>query len=475
MGGVFGVLSTKKNVVLDTYLGTDYHSHLGTGSAGLAWYHPQGGLQRKIHNINNAPFRSKFEKTLRDACAQAAIGTINDTDPQPLLVYSKFGNYAIAFVGIINNVQELVDEYISRHGSHFTSQSNGSVNTTELLAAYINLQDSLEAGIVHVWQKIRGTALIVILTAEGKLILARDKFGRLPLTVAESEDGYAFAMENFAYQKLAYKECYNLGAGEIVELSCNGLKVLKGADTCKRICSFLWTYYGYPASGYENRNVEEMRYCNGRLMCRNDKRIGKTCQVDCVAGVPDSGTAHAIGYAFESNIPFTRPFIKYTPTWSRSFMPANQMERNQVAKMKMLPVPELIENKKLLFVDDSIVRGTQLRESVDFLYENGAAEIHVRSACPPIMYPCKFLNFSRSTSEDELITRRLIKALEGEAGLDYLDEYRDPETERGRNLRSALAEELGLASVEFQTLEALIEAIGLERDEVCTYCWDGRE
>lgn len=474
MGGYFGIVSKKKDVMIDVFFGTDYHSHLGTKSAGIAVYDREVGLQRKIHNIGNSPFRTKFEHVFEEMHGTSAIGCINDSDPQPLLVKSKFGLYAIVFTGIINNAEELVQKYIKTSNGQFGSQSGG-INQTELVSAYINQKDSFEEGIEHLFNIIDGTANILILKQDGNLICARDKNGRLPIHLGKNAEGVCASFESFAYQKLGYRDVYELGPNEIVEVNAEGFNVLKSATDKMCMCSFLWSYYGYPTTTYEDVNVEEMRYKNGEIMAENDIKNGTMPNVDCVAGVPDSGTPHAIGYANRCQKRFARPFIKYTPTWARSFMPSTQKERKKVAKLKLVPVKELIKNKNLLFVDDSIVRGTQIRETVDFLYENGAKSVHIRSACPPIMYGCKYLNFSRQTSDMELITRATILELEGEEGLKHIAEYADSSTERHQKMKKRIQEKLNLASLEFQTLEGLLDAIGIEKRKLCTYCWNGKE
>ncbi len=475
MGGFFGAVGKDKTVLQDVFFGTDYHSHLGTKSAGLVAYDDEIGLQRKIHNIKNSPFRTKFDNIFDIMQGRSAIGCINDTDPQPLLVRSKLGVYAICFVGVINNSEELIDRYIEENGGQFGAQSGGEVNTTELIAAFVNSKGDFVEGLKYAQNLIDGTASILILKDDGKILAARDKRGRLPVHIGKAENGYCVSFESFAYRKLGYVDEYELGAGEIAELCSDGYKILKQAEPEKKVCAFLWSYYGYPTSDYEGINVEVMRQKNGAILAENDKKNGKFPDVDCVAGVPDSGVPHAIGYANDSHLPYSRPFIKYTPTWPRSFMPSSQVDRNKVAKMKMVPVRDLIVDKKLLFVDDSIVRGTQLRETVEFLYENGAKEVHMRSACPPIMFCCKYLNFSRASSPMELITRSIIVELEGEEGLNHLEEYSDANTERGKNMREAICKKLHLKSLEFQTLDGLVEAIGLEPCQLCTYCWNGKE
>ena len=473
MGGFFGAIS-KRDCVLDIFFGVDYHSHLGTRRGGLAFYDEKQGFQRQIHNIENTPFRTKFEADLADFQGCSGIGCISDTDPQPLLVRSHLGLYAISTVGIINNADALVETYFSDHGHQFMAQSNGKVNASELTAALINQKDSLVEGIRHAQEVIDGSATILLLTRDG-IIAARDKLGRLPVLVGKNEDGHCVSFESFAYQKLGYQTCYELGPQEIVRITPENVESLAPAGDKMRICAFLWTYYGYPNSNYEGVNVEVMRYRNGEIMARDEVAQGRLPKVDYVAGVPDSGLPHAIGFANRSGKSFARPFVKYTPTWPRSFMPANQDVRNQVAKMKQIPVPELIEGKKLLFVDDSIVRGTQLRETVDFLYSSGAKEVHMRSACPPILYGCKYLNFSRSNSEMELLARRIIQELEGDEGQKHAAEYADGSTCRGKCLLKAICEQMGFDSLGYQSLDGLMEAIGLDRDKVCTYCWTGEE
>ena len=473
MGGFFGATS-RRDCVLDVFFGTDYHSHLGTRRGGMAAWDSEIGMQREIHNIQNSPFRTKFEGILDEMKGTAAIGCISDTDPQPILIRSKLGVYAICTVGIINNADELIQQYLTFSGGHFETMTGGRINANELIAAMIDQKSSFGEGIRFAQEMIQGTASILILKDGGHLIAARDKMGRLPIVIERNDDGYCVTFEDYAGEKLGYEVVRELGPAEIVEISPDGIQQLAAPGKEKKICAFLWSYYGYPTSCYEGQNVEVMRYRNGRIMAKTDRDNGVAQDIDYVAGVPDSGTPHAIGYANESGIPFARPFIKYTPTWPRSFMPANQSERNMVAKMKQIPVDELIRDKKLLFVDDSVVRGTQLRETVEFLYEHGAKDVHIRSACPPILYGCKFLNFSRSNSENELIARATILELEGEEGLNHLDEYMDGSTERGRKMRQAICDKLHFASLEYQSLDGILEAIGLPCDQVCTYCWNGK-
>ena len=513
MGGFFGIAS-RKDCMLDVFFGVDYHSHLGTRRAGLAAYDEKIGLQRKIHNIENAPFRTKFEHIFEEMKGTSAIGCISDNDPQPLLICSALGTYAICMTGVINNAKALTDQYLSFSGGHFDAMTGGRINQTELLSALINQKSNFAEGIRFAQQVIEGTASILILRDDGRLIAARDRQGRLPVHIGRGEDGFAVSFESFAYEKLGYEHVKELGPGEVLELYPGSLAEtldLRNKDeeyfagesgteaaaenaalrageekepsmtqlvppgNKKKICSFLWSYYGYPTSTYEGVNVEEMRYRNGAILAENDQKAGLAQEIDYVGGVPDSGTPHAIGYANRSGKPFARAFIKYTPTWSRSFMPTTQRDRDKIARMKQIPVKELIQGKNLLFVDDSIVRGTQLRETVEFLYESGAKSVHMRSACPPIMYACKYLNFSRSNSDMELIARRVIVELEGEEGLKHIDEYADGETERGKKLRESICGRFNFASLEFQTLEGIVKAIGLPKCELCTYCWDGKE
>ena len=473
MGGFFGAVS-RQDCVLDLFFGTDYHSHLGTKRGGMAVCDAQDGFQRQIHNIENTPFRTKFEKDLADFHGHAGIGCISDTDPQPLLVRSHLGLYAITTVGIINNADALVEKYFSDHGHQFMAMSSGKVNATELTAALINQADDLVSGIRHAQEQIDGSCTILILTPDA-ILAARDKLGRLPVLIGQDAEGCCVSFESFAYHKLGYRDAYELGPREIVRVTPDGWETLSPAGDQMRICAFLWTYYGYPNSNYEGVNVEVMRYRNGEIMAREEVRRGQLPKVDFVAGVPDSGVPHAIGFANRSGKPFARPFVKYTPTWPRSFMPDNQAVRDQVAKMKQIPVPELIQDKRLLFVDDSIVRGTQLKGTVEFLYESGAAEVHMRSACPPILYGCKYLNFSRSNSDMELLARRTIQALEGDEGQEHLNEYTDASTQRGQCMLQAICREMGFDSLGYQSLEGLLEAIGIDRTKICTYCWSGRE
>ncbi|MCR4870044.1 MAG: amidophosphoribosyltransferase [Atopobiaceae bacterium] len=473
MGAFFGAAS-KREIALDVFFGVDYHSHLGTRRAGMVSCLPEGGFQREIHSIENTPFRTRFEKDLPGFRGNTAMGCISDSDPQPLLVRSHLGFFSIATVGAVNNADELIETF-NHIGHQFMAQSSGEVNTTELIAALINTQTDLIDGIRYAQEQIDGSLTLLIMRDNGELIAARDPWGRLPVLIGKDDDGYCVTFESFAYGKLGYVDEYELGPGEIVSITADGYKTLVEPQDEMRICAFLWVYYGYPNSTYEGVNVEVMRYRNGAIMAQNDRERGILPDVDYVAGVPDSGLPHAIGFATDTGTPFARPFVKYTPTWPRSFMPADQKIRDRIAHMKQIPVPELINGKKLLFVDDSIVRGTQLRETVDFLYGAGASEVHMRSACPPIMYGCKYLSFSRSRNDYELIARRKVLELEGPEGEEHLDEYADGRTERGACLLRSICEEMGFASLSYQTLDGMLEAIGIDRRKVCTYCWNGRE
>lgn len=474
MGGFFGAVS-KRDCVLDVFFGVDYHSHLGTRRAGMIFHEEGSSFQRQIHSIENTPFRTRFEDDLPKFHGTTGIGCISDTDPQPLLVRSHLGTFAITTVGAINNDEELVESQFVSEGRQFMAMSSGKVNQTELVAALINQKDNFVDGIRHAQDLIEGSCTLLIMTSDGEIIAARDKMGRLPVLVGRDDDGHCIAFESFAYHKLGYEDAYELGSGEIARITADTIETLSAPRDKMKICAFLWVYYGYPNSNYEGMNVEVMRYRNGEIMARDERAQGCMPEVDYVAGVPDSGVPHAIGYATESGMPFGRPFIKYTPTWPRSFMPSNQDVRNRVAKMKQVPVPELIRDKKLLFVDDSIVRGTQLRETVDFLYESGAREVHMRSACPPIMFSCKYLSFSSSKSDMELIGRRVVHELEGDEGVQHLREYADSSTERGQCLLRKICEDMGFDSLRYQSLQGMLDAIGIDPEQVCTYCWTGEE
>jgi len=473
MGGFFGIAS-KHDCMVDVFFGVDYHSHLSARRGGMAAYDSEHGLQREIHNIENAPFRTKFEHIFEEMSGTSAIGCISDSDPQPLLIRSRMGSFAISTIGVINNAEKLIDEYLST-GGHFDAMTGGKVNATELVGSLIAEKSSFSEGIQFAQKVIEGTANILILTEKGALIAARDRLGRIPVQIGKSEDGYCVSFEQFAYTKLGFEHVKELGPGEIVELTADSMTQLVAPGKEMRMCAFLWSYYGYPTSNYEGVNVEAMRYRNGAEIAERDMAQGRSMEIDYVGGVPDSGTPHAIGYANRTGKPFARAFIKYTPTWSRSFTAAKQTDRNKIAKMKQIAIHELIEGKNLLFVDDSIVRGTQLRETVEFLYNNGAKSVHMRSACPPIMFGCKYLSFSRSTSDMDLISRQTILELEGEEGFKHLQEYADGNTERGKKMRKAICEKFKFDSLGFQTVDGVIKAIGIEPCKLCTYCWNGKE
>ena len=472
MGGVIGFVS-RQDCVMDLFFGTDYHSHLGTKNGGMCVM-GENGFNRSIHNIENSPFRSKFEEDLEEMSGLMGIGSISDGDPQPLTVKSRQGDYAITTVGRINNKEELVDELLKDRAGQFMSMSNGGINNTELVAALVSTGKDIVDGIRIAQAKIDGSMTMLILTEEG-LYAARDKYGRTPLIIGEKDGAYCAASESFAFINVGYRYKRELGPAEVAFITADGEKTVADPQSEMKICAFLWTYFGYTTSIYEGRNVELMRNRNGELLAQKDGDL----DVDYVAGVPDSGTAHALGYANQSRVPYSRPLIKYTPTWPRSFMPQNQKARNRIAKMKLVPVFQIIKDKKFVLIDDSIVRGTQLSQTVSYLIENGAKEIHVRSACPPIMYGCKFLNFSRSVSDLELITRRVIRDLEGieadEISSELLAEYADGSTDKHKAMVDEIRKRLKFDSLKFQDLEDTIEAIGVDKCKLCTYCWDGRE
>lgn len=468
MGGFFGAVS-KEDCVFDLFFGVDYHSHLGTRRAGLAVYSPEDGFDKAIHNIENAPFRTKFTKESNSMHGTMGIGCISDFEAQPILVRSHHGTFAVTTVGKINNTDEIVDTIIN-NGTHFFEMSNGEINPTELVAAIINQKENLIEGIRYAQELIEGSLSMLVLTAKG-VYAARDRLGRTPIVIGEKSDSYCASFESFAYLNLGYTDYKELGPGEIVVLTPDGVKTLIAPGKDMKICTFLWIYYGYPSSSYEGISVEKMRYNCGKLLARRDH-----VKPDIVAGVPDSGIAHAIGYANESGVPFSRPFVKYTPTWPRSFMPTHQSKRNLIAKMKLIPIHDLIEGKSLLLIDDSIVRGTQLRETTEFLYASGAKEVHIRPACPPLLYGCKYLNFSRSTSEMELITRRVIQELEdGEPDANILAEYADPDSEKYQKMVNKIGETLHFTSLRYHRLDDMIASVGIDADKLCTYCWNGRE
>ena len=469
MGGFFAV-AAKESCVLDLFYGTDYHSHLGTRRAGMAVY-GENGFDRAIHNIQNSPFRTKFEKDAEELVGNIGIGCVSDYEPQPLLVHSHLGSFAIATVGKIANADELVQDCYDSGKTHFLEMSGGSINQTEVAAAIINQKDSILEGLKYLQEKVVGSLSVLILTKDG-IYASRDRLGRTPIIIGKKEDAYCYSFESFAYLNLGYSDYKELGPAEITFMTPDGVETLSEPGEDMKMCSFLWVYYGYPTSTYEGVNVEEMRYETGRRMARRD---AKEVQPDYVAGVPDSGVPAAIGYSNAAQIAYTRPFIKYTPTWPRSFMPASQAQRSMIAKMKLIPVQPLIKDKKLLLVDDSIVRGTQLGETTEFLYESGAKEVHVRPACPPIMYSCKYLNFSRSTSEMDLITRRTIMELEGEITDELLAEYTNPDSDKYKTMVEFICKKLGFTSLQYARLDDIIEAIGLSPCKLCTYCWDGKE
>lgn len=467
MGGYFGV-AAKENCNFDLFFGTDYHSHLGTRRAGMAVY-GEDGFRKSIHDISNAPFRTKFEKELSQLEGYMGIGCISDFEAQPILVRSHHGTFAITTVSKINNADEIVND-ILKCRTHFFEMSNGEINPTELVAAIINQKDNLIEGIQYALDIVDGSLSMLILTPKG-IYAARDKMGRTPVVLGKKDDAHCAAFESFSFLNLGYTPLRELGPGEVVVFDADTVRTLVAPGKDMKICTFLWVYYGYPSASYEGVNVEEMRCNNGKNLAKRDD-----VEVDVVAGVPDSGTPHAIGYAQESGIPFSRPFIKYTPTWPRSFMPTIQTKRDLIAHMKLLPVHDLIKDKKLLLIDDSIVRGTQLRETTEFLYESGAKEVHIRPACPPLLFGCKYLNFSRSSSEMELIGRRVIKELEGEeVSLETLQEYADPENEKYDKMVEGICEKLNFTSLKFQRLDDMLDAVGIDPDKLCTYCWNGKE
>ncbi len=471
MGGFFGV-AAKEDCVFDLYFGTDYHSHLGTRRAGMVVY-GKDGFNRAIHNIESAPFRTKFDKDVHGMEGNLGIGCISDYEPQPLIVRSHHGTYALTTVGKINNQEALSEEIIKNGGSHFLEMSGGSINATELVASLINQKDNIIEGIRYAQEVIDGSMSIMLLTPQG-VYCARDRLGRTPIVIGRNASGFCATFESFAYLNLGYTDYRELGPGEIVVMTPESVVTLAKPGSDMRICTFLWVYYGYPSSSYEGISVEQMRYNCGSRMAKRD---GMTREdVDIVAGVPDSGTAHAVGYANESGVPFSRPFIKYTPTWPRSFMPTIQSKRNLIAKMKLIPVHELIDGRRLLLIDDSIVRGTQLRETTEFLYKSGAKEVHVRPACPPIMFGCKYINFSRSTSEMELIARQVISEEEGkDVTRAILDDYVNPDADQYHLMLEKIRQKLGFTTLSFNRLDDMIEAVGIDRSKLCTYCWDGKE
>lgn len=470
MGGFFGVAS-KQDCVLELFYGVDYHSHLGTRRGGMA-VHGENGFNRAIHNIQNSPFRTKFDKDVGEMHGNIGIGCISDFEPQPLLISSKLGSFAITTVGKVNNYQELLNLLYKNNHCHFQEMTNGQVNVTELIAALICEKDTILEGIEYVQEIVDGSMTMLLMTKDG-IYASRDRLGRTPIVIGKKEGAYCVSFESHAYINLGFKDYKELGPGEVDFVSAENVEVMKEPGDKMRICSFLWVYYGYPTSSYEGVNVERMRYNCGSRLARRD---GDSVQPDIVAGVPDSGVAHAIGYANESGIPYARPFIKYTPTWPRSFMPTNQSQRDLIARMKLIPVQALIEGKKLLLIDDSIVRGTQLRETTEFLYNSGAKEVHVRPACPPLLYGCKYLNFSRSKSEMELITRQVIKEREGEnCPQEVLDEYADPCSCKYAQMIEDIRKKQNFTSLRYHRLDDLLDSIGIDPCKVCTYCFNGKE
>ena len=467
MGGFFGVAS-KNDCVFDLFFGTDYHSHLGTKRGGMAVY-GEKGFNRAIHNIQNSPFRTKFEHDVDEMQGNFGIGCISDVDPQPLIVRSHLGNFAIITVGRINNVDELVKKSFTEGTTHFLEMSGGDINATELCAALINRKDSIVEGIRYAQELIEGSMSMLILTSEG-LYAARDRFGRTPVIIGKKKDAHCASFESFAFLNLGYETERELGPGEIAFLTPDAALTVAPPFETMKICTFLWAYYGYPPSVYEGVNVEEMRYRCGDWLAIRDEGL----EVDSVAGVPDSGLAHAIGYANKSGIPFSRPFIKYTPTWPRSFMPQKQSQRKMIARMKLIPVDALIRGKRLVLIDDSIVRGTQLKETTEFLYHSGAKEVHVRTGCPPILFGCKYLNFSSSKSDMDLIARRMIEKLEGD-GNAKLDVYSDPNTPEYAAMVEEVRKEMHFTTLKYLRLDDIIAATGLPAEKLCTYCWNGKE
>lgn len=468
MGGFFAVAS-KEDCVFDLFFGTDYHSHLGTRRGGLAVYGKKG-FDRSIHNIENSPFRTKFEKDVNQMEGNLGIGCISDYEPQPLIVRSHHGTFSLTTVGKINNSEQIVNQLLRNGCIHFLEMSGGDINATELVAAIINQKENLVEGIQYAQELIEGSMTIIIMTEKG-IYAARDRLGRTPVVIGKKEGAFCAAFECFAYLNLGYTDDKELGPGEIVVMTPEAVVTLVKPGAKMKICTFLWVYYGYPSSSYEGISVEEMRYNCGQLLASRDE-----AEADIVAGVPDSGTAHAIGYSNASGIPFSRPFIKYTPTWPRSFMPTIQSKRNMIAKMKLIPVHDLIRDRKLLLIDDSIVRGTQLGETTEFLYQSGAKEVHIRPACPPIVYGCKYLNFSRSTSEMDLISRKMMDRIEGgKPSEEVIREYTNPETERYTKMNEEIRKKLNFTSLRYHRLDDLVQSVGIPTCNLCTYCWDGKE
>ena len=469
MGGFFGVAS-KEDCVFDLFFGIDYHSHLGTRRAGMAVYSDENGFDKSIHNIENTPFRTKFTSESNEMHGNFGIGCISDFEAQPIVVRSNHGTFAITTVGKINNGEEIVDEILKNH-THFFEMQNGNINQTELVAAIINQKDNFIEGIKYAQEIIDGSISMLIMTPKG-IYAARDKYGRTPISIGKKDTGFCASFESFACLNLGYEDYKYLTPGEIVVFDADDVKTLVSPDNDMKICTFLWVYYGFPASVYEGMNVEQMRYNCGKCLAKRDEGL----KADIVAGLPDSGIAHAVGYSNESGLRYSRPFVKYTPTWARSFMPTHQSKRNLIAKMKLIPIHDLINGKKLLLIDDSIVRGTQLSETTQFLYDSGAEEVHIRTGCPPILYGCKYLNFSRSNSPMDLIARRVIFELEGgEPSKEVLEEYAHPDTERYKNMVEAIRKQLNFTTLEYLRLDDMLESTGVDPKNLCTYCWTGKE
>ena len=469
MGGFFGVVS-KEDCVFDLFYGIDYHSHLGTRRAGMATYSSENGFDRSIHSIENTPFRTKFTDESQSMHGNYGIGCISDYEAQPMLLCSHHGAFAITTVGRINNTDEIVNEILKDH-VHFFQMRNGEINQTELVAAIINQKDNFIEGIQYAQEIIDGSMSMLILTEKG-IYAVRDKLGRTPVAIGKKDTGFCATFESFAYLNLGYTDYKELAPGEVVVMNEDGVKTLVAPGSDMKICTFLWVYYGYPSSSYEGLSVEQMRYNCGKCLAERDN-----IKPDSVACVPDSGMAHAIGYSNTAHIPFARPFVKYTPTWPRSFTPTHQSKRNLIAKMKLIPIHDLIKDKRLLLIDDSIVRGTQLRETTEFLYQSGAKEVHIRTGCPPIMYKCKYINFSRSTSEMELISRRTINELEGREVTDRetLEEYTDPNSEKYRKMVDKVGEKLHFTTLDYLRLDDMLDSVGIDKSKLCTYCWNGKE
>ncbi len=470
MSGFFAVAS-KQDCVFDLFFGTDYHSHLGTRRGGMAVYGEEG-FDRAIHNIENTPFRTKFEKDANQMKGYMGIGCISDYEPQPLLMRSHHGTFVLTTISKINNMDSLVNELLSSGTTHFNEMTSGEINATELVAILINQKESIVEGIRYAQEKIDGSLSLMLLSKKG-IYLARDLMGRTPITLGKREDAYCASFESFAYLNLGYEDYRELGPGEIAVMTPEAVITLEKPGEKMKICTFLWVYYGYPSSSYEGISVEKMRYNCGELLAKRDELT--IDDVDCVGGVPDSGTAHAVGYANASGIPFSRPFIKYTPTWPRSFMPTMQSKRDQIAKMKLIPVHDLIKDRRLLLIDDSIVRGTQLRETTEFLYKSGAKEVHIRPACPPIMYGCKYLNFSRSRSDMDLIARRVVQQFEGKQDPEILQKYANPDTEQYNAMVKEIGKQMKFSSLRYHRLDDMIKSVGIDCDHLCTYCWNGKE